>query len=192
MNQKHLELCASDEWAEAIERWIIPATIRDAVLGDDVLEVGPGPGKTTDVLSRMVPRLTAVELNQDLAEQLADRFAGSSVDVIRGDATQLDLPDRRFSAVLSFTMLHHVPSQELQDRVFSEAFRVLRPGGLLIGCDTLDSDDFRALHVDDVCVPIDPDGLADRLSGVGFGDVAVERNEPYDVRFRAVKPPRDR
>ena len=36
---------------------------------------------------------------------------------------------REFSSVVSFTMLHHVPTVELQDRLFAEAFRVLRPVG---------------------------------------------------------------
>ena len=55
-------------------------------------------------------------------------------------------PDGRFSAALSFTMLHHVPSAELQDRLFAEVARVLQPGGFLAGVDSLDSEDFRALH----------------------------------------------
>ena len=43
MNQQHLELCASAEWAEAVQRWIIPWVTEGVDLGDDVLEVGPGP-----------------------------------------------------------------------------------------------------------------------------------------------------
>ena len=39
-------------------------------LGDDVLEVGPGPGQTTEVLRHIVPRLTAVEVDESLAEAL--------------------------------------------------------------------------------------------------------------------------
>lgn len=38
MNQKHLELCSSAEWADAVERWIIPRVIDGLELGDDVLE----------------------------------------------------------------------------------------------------------------------------------------------------------
>ena len=40
-------------------------------------------------------------------------------------------------------MLHHVPSPALQDRVFSEARRVLRPGGVFVATDSLDSADLR-------------------------------------------------
>src|SRR5580704_8760286 len=47
MNQEHLTLCSSAEWAEAVQRWIIPWVLDEVDLGDDVLEVGPGPGLTT-------------------------------------------------------------------------------------------------------------------------------------------------
>lgn len=185
MNRLHLELCSSDDWAEAVKQWIIPDTIRDEQLGQDVLELGPGPGRTTEVLCTMFPRLTAVELNDELAGALATRMAGSNVEVVHGDATALPFEDDRFSAVITLTMLHHVPSAELQDKVFAEAARVLRPGGVFVGSDSLDSDEFRALHVDDICVPVPPDGLAERLVRAGFTEVDVHHNVPYSVRFRA-------
>ena len=187
MNQQHLELCASAEWAEAVQRWIIPWVTEGVELGDDVLEVGPGPGLTTDVLRTLVPRLTAVEIHDDLASQLTERMQGTNVEVVHGDATRLDLPDGRFSAAICLTMLHHVPSPEEQDEVFAELCRVLRPGGLLVGQDSIASDELRALHVDDTYVPIDPAGLGQRLSAAGFADVTIDTNE-YAVRFRASKP----
>ena len=50
MNEKHLALCSSAEWGDAVARWIIPWVLSGIDLGDDVLEVGPGPGLTTNVL----------------------------------------------------------------------------------------------------------------------------------------------
>ena len=47
----------------------------DAQLGEDVLEIGPGYGATTDVLSESVPNLTAVEIDSDLAARLIERYA---------------------------------------------------------------------------------------------------------------------
>ena len=70
MNEQHLTLCSSAEWAEAVQKWIIPWVLDGVDLGDDVLEVGPGPGLTTDVLHTMVGRLTAVEIHPELAEAL--------------------------------------------------------------------------------------------------------------------------
>src|SRR5277367_4755859 len=60
MNEAHLRICASPEWAAFVESELLPWVLAEADLGDEVLEVGPGPGLTTDVLRRQVPRLTAV------------------------------------------------------------------------------------------------------------------------------------
>ena len=63
MNEAHLRICASPEWAAYVESELLPWALGDAELGDEVLEVGPGPGLTTDVLRQRVPRLTAVEID---------------------------------------------------------------------------------------------------------------------------------
>jgi SAM-dependent methyltransferase len=186
MNQEHLTLCSSAEWAEAVQRWIIPWVLETADVGDDVLEVGPGPGLTTDVLRARVARLTAVEIHSDLAAALAARLAGTNVDVICADATRTQLPAGRFSGAVCLTMLHHVPSLQQQDAVLAEIFRLLRPGGVLAGQDSLDSPDLRNLHHDDIYVPVDPSSLQARVEAAGFTAVHVDTNE-YAVRFQGTK-----
>lgn len=190
MNAAHLELCASAEWSEALERWILPWVLESADLGDDVLEIGPGPGLTTDLLRQRVARLTAVEVDPELARALSARLAGSNVEVVCADATDLPLPAGRFSAAVCLTMLHHVPSPAEQDALFAAARRVLRPGGVFVGQDSLASEDLRHLHEDDVYVPVDPATLGRRLADAGFVAVTVDTNE-YAVRFRAVAPTAD-
>jgi SAM-dependent methyltransferase len=185
MNQEHLTLCSSAEWAEAVQRWIIPWVLEGIELGEDVLEVGPGPGLTTDELRTLAVRLTAVEINPELAGALSARLAGGNVDVICADATAMPLPDGRFSSALCLTMLHHVPTSEQQDALFAEVRRVLRPGGVLAGQDSLATPELRALHHDDTYVPVDPDGLGARLEAAGFTAVTVDTND-YAVRFRGI------
>jgi len=184
VNEAHLKLCGSDEWAEGLKKWVIPSALNGVTLGDHMLEIGPGPGRTTEILKEMVPWLTAVEIDPMLAAQLAERMAGTNVTVVEGDATSLTFADGQFSAAVSFTMLHHVPTPELQDRLFAEAARVVRKGGVFAGVDSLDSEEFRKLHVDDICVPVPPETLEERLRSAGFSDVRVEPN-PYVVQFRA-------
>ena len=177
MNKAH-EACGSDEWRQAIRDVILPWALGETDLGDNVLEVGPGYGATTDVLSQAAPRLTSVEIDDELAAMLTDRFADvPSVQIVHGDATSLAYADDSFSGAACFTMLHHVPTVELQDRLFAEVARVLRPGAALVASDSLASEELKAHHEDDTYNPVDPSTLPDRLAAAGFGDVRVKTNE---------------
>jgi SAM-dependent methyltransferase len=186
MNADHLRICASAEWAETVERVLLPWAVGSRPLGGQVLEVGAGPGLVTELLARRVPWLVALELDPELAAGLGRRFDGG-VRVVRRDATRLPFADGRFSAVACFTMLHHVPATSLQDRMLAELGRVLRPGGLLAGTDGMDTPERRRLHVGDVFVPADPAALAGRLRAAGFADPEVEMDPGADrFRFAAV------
>ncbi len=167
-----------------MEDELLPWVLDGYDLGDDLLEIGAGPGLTTDVLRRHAARVTAVELDADLAAQLAARLAGTNVEVIAADATSLPLPGGRFSSAACLTMLHHIPSAGLQDAALAELRRVLRPGGVLVGCDGLDTPDRRRLHEGDIFVPVDPGTMAGRLSAAGFADASAEVNGDR-VRFAA-------
>jgi len=146
VNKAHLEICSSPEWARQVEEELLPWVLEGCELGDDLLEVGPGPGLTTDVLRRKAARVPAVELDLSLAGPLATRLAGSNVRVIAGDVTSLPFPAGRFSAAACLTMLHHIPSPARQDAALAELARVLQPGGLLAGSDGLDTPSRRELH----------------------------------------------
>jgi rubredoxin len=69
-----------------------------------------------------------------------------------------------------------VPTAELQDRLFAEVARVLRPGSQFVASDSVASNELAAFHHDDIYNPIDPDTLADRLAATGFTDVEVRTN----------------
>jgi len=187
MNEAHRQFLASPEWARMLETDLLPWITRIGDIGDDVLEVGPGPGLTTDVLRTLAALVTAVEIDEDMASALAERLKGSNVTVINADATGVRLPSDRFSAAASFSMLHHVPTPDKQDEVFAEVCRLLRPGGVFIASDSRDLDPIRAFHADDVFVPLDPLTLPDRLGRAGFADVDVEVGG-YELRFHARKP----
>jgi SAM-dependent methyltransferase len=187
MNEAHLTLCASEEWRQLVADDLLPWVLGDDDLGDDVLEIGAGPGLVTDLLVERAPRVTAVELDTDLADALRARLADDSrVEVVTADATALPLPADRFSAAACFTMLHHIPDPVLQDRALVELARVLRPGGLLLGTDGEDTPKRRALHEGDVFVPIDPGGFGARMAAAGFVDVVVDSNgDRFRFRGRA-------
>ncbi len=189
MNENHAKLCPSPEWAEHIQGEILPTLIGHADLGDEMLEIGPGPGAATGWLCDRVKRLTALEIDGAAAARLAERFAGRNVEVAVGDATRLSYPDAAFDSVGCFTMLHHVPTQSLQNKIFAEALRVLRPGGVLVASDSLPSDGLHRFHEDDTYYPVEPGSIVSRLQTVGFGRLTVIVDGV--LMFVAGKPARD-
>lgn len=187
MNRFHRWYCRTGHWRHAIQDQILPWALRDVDLGAHALEVGPGPGLTTDVLSTRVAELTAVEIDPDLARRLHDRFAGTNVTVQHGDATAMPFPDDTFTGAVSFTMLHHVPSAELQDQLLREVRRVLAPAATFAGSDSRPNPAFRLAHLADTMVLVDPDTFAGRLEAAGFEHVQVDAGKGA-FRFRAATP----
>lgn len=186
MNENHARVCTSPEWAEHIQTEILPVLTRDVDLGADMLEIGPGPGAATDWLRHKVGRLISVEIDESAAALLADRFGGAAVEIVTGSGTDLGYPDESFDSVGCFTMLHHVPTPYLQNKILSEAFRVLRPGGALIGSDSLPSNDLHHFHVGDTYNPIEPASLLSRLQTLGFSEITVTVDR--SLKFIARKP----
>lgn len=186
MNRFHHWLCRSDKWRKTI-RQRVPWVLSSADLGPNVLELGPGPGFSTDLMRRSVERLVAIEVDAELAASLRSRLRGSNVQVVAGDATAMPFRDAQFSGVVSFTMLHHVPSAELQDRLLRQVWRVLRPGGVFVGSDSLQSWVMRVIHIGDTLVPVDPNSFAARLEAAGFRVVEIEENSSA-FRFHAQRP----
>jgi ubiquinone/menaquinone biosynthesis C-methylase UbiE len=186
MNRFHQWLCRSDRWRATVQQRV-PWVLESTNLGLNVLELGPGPGLTTDLLRMSVGRLTALEVDPMLASALTSRLRGSNVEVIEGNATQMPFAGSEFSGVVAFTMLHHVPSRELQDQVLREVFRVLLPGGFFVGSDSRQSLFMRLIHIGDTLVPIDPESFGTRLESAGFDVHAVE-NGAEAFRFCARRP----
>lgn len=178
MNEEHLALCSSPQWAAYLADDLLPWVLDSHELGDDLLEVGPGPGLTTDILRHLAGRVTAAELDADLASKLAVRLAehpdARHVRVVVADATSLPFRNAAFSAVACLTMLHHIPGAAAQDAALEQMRRVLRPGGVLVGSDSLDTPDRRRVHRGDIFVPLDPRTVAARLTRAGFIEATTE------------------
>lgn len=184
MNLIHRWLCRSARWRTTVEAHILPWVLDGVDLGSKVLEVGPGPGVTTALLRTRVDHLTCVEIDRALAADLARRTRGQNVTVLCEDASAMPLPDAAFDGAVSLTMLHHVPSAAQQDRLLAEVARVLRPGGIFAGTDSVSSFFFRRLHTFDTLVAVDPLGFPARLEAAGFTGVQVEVKR-HAFRFRA-------
>jgi SAM-dependent methyltransferase len=185
MNENHANLLGTAEWAAHLHEDVLPVVTNGVDLGDDLLEIGPGPGAASEWLRHRVRRLVALELDPAAAAALRDRFDQTNVEAVVGDATSLGYPEGSFDSVGMFTMLHHVPTRALQDRILAETLRVLRPGGTLIGSDSLPSDGLHQFHDGDTYNPVEPAAFLTRLQTIGFAEITLTVG--YNLMFRAKK-----
>ncbi|HEX4073052.1 MAG TPA: methyltransferase domain-containing protein [Planctomycetaceae bacterium] len=102
--------------------------------GQRILEIGPGPGRLLiPAAQRILPNGEAVGI--DIQAGMIDRLQArarqanvTNLTAILGDATQPYVPEASFDRVFLCTALGEVPDR---DAVLNQAFRALKPGGLL-------------------------------------------------------------
>src|SRR5436190_13820441 len=149
-----------------------------------MLELGPARPPAGSAIASSDSSLSSS--TRPAAARLAHEFAGSNVTVEVGDCTCAPYRDASFDAVGAFTMLHHLPRQALQFATPCVAFRLLRPGGVLLGADSLASQELHAFHEGDFYNPIDPARLVVFLQAAGFARVTLTVDQ--GLLFTAHKP----
>jgi ubiquinone/menaquinone biosynthesis C-methylase UbiE len=103
--------------------------------GGEVIDVGTGPGRVPIALCRADRhvRVLGVDLSGPMLDLARRNIAAASltdrIRLARGDAKSLPFPDGRFEAVVSNTIIHHIPDPS---GVFEEMVRLVAPGGTLM------------------------------------------------------------
>jgi SAM-dependent methyltransferase len=104
--------------------------IAEPLPSGDVLDVGNGLGVQDPLIAEVARPRSLTALNITLSQlregRVLLREAGASG--VNGDATRLPFADGSFDGLISVEAAFHFPSRA---RFFAEAFRVLRPGGVL-------------------------------------------------------------
>ena len=181
-----LKLLGTPEWAAFLHEEVLPVVTRGVDLGDDLLEIGPGPGRRRSGCGTGSSALSPSSSNLRRPPRSGSGSREPTCEAVAGDASALPYPDESFDAVGMFTMLHHVPTRALQDAILAGAFRALRPGGTLIGSDSLASDRLHRHHEGDTYLPVEPASFLTRLQTIGFGEIMLEVSDR--LLFRARKP----
>ena len=109
-----------------------PFSLGRLTLGERVLDVGCGAGTDTLVAAQMVApdgHVTGIDMTPEMlakARAATAELGAENVDFVDGEVEQMPFTDESFDVVISNGVIDLIPDK---DAVFSELFRVLRPGG---------------------------------------------------------------
>jgi ubiquinone/menaquinone biosynthesis C-methylase UbiE len=129
----------SDGFSEELYFYAFRSTQKDAPRARRVLEIGCGPGRGLDLISRLEEDSSFVGLDlSPKAIEFATEHCTSSkrVTFVQGDAEALPFGDAEFDVVLNIESSHNYPRVE---KFFAEAVRVLKPGGYIAHADMMTS-----------------------------------------------------
>ncbi|MDH3254951.1 MAG: metalloregulator ArsR/SmtB family transcription factor [Acidobacteriota bacterium] len=139
---------AAHQWAELRQDLFGRRFDLEALLGllDSQLvigDLGTGTGQVVEALAPHVRRVIAIDESPEMLDAASGRLAGlANVELRHGRLEALPLKDEELDVALLMLVMHHLPEPP---RVFSEAARVLKPGGRFLIVDMLshDREDYR-------------------------------------------------
>ncbi|MGK7913238.1 MAG: class I SAM-dependent methyltransferase [Synechococcus sp.] len=110
-----------------------------------ILDIACGTGRTLRMLRGAFPdsKLFGTDLSPAYlrkANQLLSELSGELPQLLQANAEELPYADKAFDIVTSVFLFHELPGEARQN-VINEAARVLKPGGLIVICDSIQMND---------------------------------------------------
>lgn len=179
----------------------LPQLAEPALRRVKILDVACGTGRTLRQIRAMLPKasLFGVDLSPAYlrkANQLLSQNAGELPQLAQANAEDLPYQDEYFEAVTSVFLFHELPPQARQ-QIMAECFRVLKPGGTFVICDSIqlsDSEELGPMMEGFASAFHEPyynhyiqDDLTQRLAQAGFKDITCETHF-MSKYFTAQKP----
>ncbi len=169
-----------------------------------VLDIACGTGRTLRGIRTTLPQVSlfGVDLSPAYlrkAKQLLSEIPGELPQLDQANGEELPYKDNYFQGVTSVFLFHELPGKVRQN-VMTEAFRVVKPGGVFIICDSmqiLETPEFAPMFHNFPNLFHEPyyrdyiqDDLVARLEQAGFENIKTE-NHFVSKYWIATKPPLD-
>lgn len=153
-----------------------------------ILDVACGTGRTIRSIRSTLPQasLFGTDLSPAYlrkANQLLSQIPGELPQLVQANAEELPYLDNYFHAVTSVFLFHELPAS-VRQTVIEECFRVTKPGGVFIICDSIqlsDSpdmtdliDNFPETFHEPYYRHYTTDNLVERLEKAGFENIEIQ------------------
>lgn len=175
----------------------------------DVLDLGAGTAQIPVELCRRCRecRILAVDASVEMLELARFNVEGAGlrerIQLAKADAKRLPHRDRMFDAVISNSIVHHIPEPAA---VLAEAVRVVRPGGRLFFRDLLrpaspqeletlvtayagnENEHARGMFAGSLHAALRVDEMRDLVVALGFDPAAVQATSDRHWTWSAIRP----
>ena len=155
-----------------------------------VLDVACGTGRTLRFIRATLPKasLYGVDLSPAYlrkANQLLSEMPGELPQLAQANGESLPYLDNYFDGISSVFLFHELPP-EARQRVIEECFRVTKPGGIFIICDSMQKGDYLEFQTMMDNFPVSfhepyykhysTDNLVERLEKAGFENIKTQNH----------------
>jgi arsenite methyltransferase len=168
-----------------------PVAVAAIEEGETVLDLGSGGGIDVLLSARRVgPKGKAYGLDMtdemlELARDNARKAGVSNVEFLKGEMESMPLPDGEIDVIISNCVVNLSPDK---DRVLSEAFRVLKPGGRFAVSDVVVRGEVpeqvrRSMELWVGCIAgaMQDSDYISKLARAGFDSIDIEPTRVYSI-----------
>ncbi len=169
----------------------MPVTVGNSPQPVKVLDIACGTGNSLQLINQAMPEvaLYGVDLSPAYIRKANENLAHSKgvvpAQLVQANGEDLPFVDEFFEATTSTFLFHELPAAARQN-VINEAFRVTKPGGVFVICDSIqvmDTPEFEPLMENFPAMFHEPyyrhyvsDDLVARLEAAGFTDVETSNH----------------
>jgi ubiquinone/menaquinone biosynthesis C-methylase UbiE len=122
-----LTLPHAEEYMRYMDDKLVSCVAKD-YLGD-VAEICCGTGEALKLFTPKIDRGVGIDISQKMLELAVKNNNQEKLLFMQGDALNLPLQDNKFDYVIMLGGIHHVNNRE---KLFSEVYRILKPGGRFV------------------------------------------------------------